>query len=213
MSKVYFFGDARIHLPPMGCYVHPDDHGPGHFLHRPGNHVSGCVRVHDMTRDVCPWDDRELNILPGDPALQYPDWPGHWPLDGQPERIGRLVHRHGWTALGFWDRTGDDRGNCASVLVADGERSGAAMLALFERTFPAIWKRITKAGPIQLHPGNVDPAPKLRIADEPARLRVTLGDLMPAKIKAPTPAETTVTFPESDAHEEPATAPRRRIVR
>lgn len=53
-----------------------------------------------------------------------------------------LSHRDGWTVLGFWDRTGDERGKSCSAFVAHGILTGHEMLAAAESVFPAIWKRL-----------------------------------------------------------------------
>lgn len=55
--------------------------------------------------------------------------------------IAALHHENGWTALAFWDRSGDSRGNSNSVFIAEGEHSFAAMKQIAAEHFPRLWER------------------------------------------------------------------------
>jgi hypothetical protein len=117
--KVYYFG------------VWSPQH-KGHHLHGPlGEFVSN--------ERTIPWSERESLC---------PDW--HLvnrygvgvPLEhAQPQGAGSLHHKGGWTALAFWDRSCDQRGNCASVFFAEGTYQPEQMLALCQLKFPHIWRR------------------------------------------------------------------------
>lgn len=89
-----------------------------------------------------PWRDID-GALAGDPALMDPRMPLHWSIAHQSEGRVRLHRRDGWTAIAFWDRSCDCRGGSNSALFAKGDFTGKEMLTLFERTFPAVWRRIT----------------------------------------------------------------------
>lgn len=62
-----------------------------------------------------------------------------------------MHQKKGWTAIGFWDRTGDNRGNSNSNFIVEGTYSFEDMCHLAEQAFPAIWKRI---GNVTLHSTN-----------------------------------------------------------
>lgn len=61
----------------------------------------------------------------------------------QPEGIATLIHEIGWTALAFWDRSGDDRFKSRSVFVAQGTMTFAKIMVLFSKQFPEIVARPT----------------------------------------------------------------------
>jgi hypothetical protein len=91
------------------------------------------------------------------------DLPWGYDLDGalapqvargeQEQGHARLHHKDGWTALAFWDRSADRRYGSNSAFIAEGTHDFAAMCALAERQFPAVWKRITDAFKIVLVDG------------------------------------------------------------
>lgn len=58
--------------------------------------------------------------------------------------VAALHHKDGWTALSFWDRTGDSRGNSSSTFLA--EREDATyddMVTLACEAFPQVIARLT----------------------------------------------------------------------
>jgi hypothetical protein len=63
--------------------------------------------------------------------------------DSQLEGVCRLHHKDGWTALAFWDRSGDSRRNSCSVVIMKGEHDFATMVEIFEQEFPGIHARCT----------------------------------------------------------------------
>lgn len=124
--EVYYFG----------CWG-----GLGHYLWTPGGRTRNEERM--------PWSLRELDgSLAGDPALADARRPGHW--SDQPEGVVRLHHRAGWTAIAFWDRSQDQRGNSNSAFLARGDLTGEEMIERFELSFPAVWQRITGRFPLVL---------------------------------------------------------------
>ncbi len=70
-----------------------------------------------------------------------------------PQYQGQAVlhQKKGWTAIGFWDRTGDTRGNSNSNFMVEGTFTFDEMCALAKEAFPGIWKRI---GNVTLHSTN-----------------------------------------------------------
>lgn len=77
--------------------------------------------------------------------------PWGWEVDGGlAPRIGRaeapqgraaLHHKGGWTALSFWDRSGDSRGNSSSTFLLEGTLTFAEALAEARERFPVLFKR------------------------------------------------------------------------
>jgi len=66
------------------------------------------------------------------------------PRDGRdelPQGVAALHHRDGWTALSFWDRTGDSRGNSNSTFVLEAELDFDQALALARELFPELFAR------------------------------------------------------------------------
>lgn len=53
----------------------------------------------------------------------------------------------GWTILGVWDRSGDDRGASNSEFFVEGTITLEELKAQAERVFPALWQRLIKAYP------------------------------------------------------------------
>jgi len=72
-------------------------------------------------------------------------WPKHVDavLAPQPDVVGNaaLVHGSGWTALSWWDRSGDSRPNSNTTLVAEGIFTVAEMLMLGRERYPALMAR------------------------------------------------------------------------
>lgn len=54
----------------------------------------------------------------------------------QQEGDGSLWHKAGWTALAWWDRTGDRRPNSNTAIFARGTYTAEQMLALYRARFP-----------------------------------------------------------------------------
>ena len=96
---------------------------------RPGHHI---YNSHGGTADRrgTPWQIWELDtrLAPIDKA----------------ERQGRaqLHQRHGWTAIAFWDRTGDSRAKSNSVVLVNQLLTFTEMLSAFKSIFPAQYNRV-----------------------------------------------------------------------
>lgn len=86
----------------------------------------------------------------GSPFGRYPDGT-LCPEGGQVQGAAILHQKDGWTAIGFWDRTGDDRGNSNSNFIVQGTYSFEEMCKLAQEAYPALWKRFA---PIRLHSMN-----------------------------------------------------------
>lgn len=55
--------------------------------------------------------------------------------------VALLHYKDGWTALAFWDRSGDRRGNSSSTFLFDEELGFAAALARAKAEFPTLFER------------------------------------------------------------------------
>lgn len=101
----------------------------------------------------------------GQPTIETIRWPGNNPwgleIDGglcpggkthagdyspqgaiQNEGEAMLHHKDGWTALAFWDRTGDTRPNSNSAFLIEGTHDFAKMMELSKKLFPMIFVRL-----------------------------------------------------------------------
>ncbi|MGK3995130.1 hypothetical protein [Sorangium sp. So ce1024] len=179
--EVYYFGDGRLQDGP----------GAGHHLWAPSSGHVGWAPPEARRR--LPWTLAELDgRLAGDPALADRRDQRHWASRDQPEGIVRLHRRDGWTAISFWDRSGDGRYSSSSTFVAAGERGAREMVELFRRRFPAIWERITRRFELVLpvEAPRLEPAPRLRFEVPAIRVaaeeRLEIGDV--AEAEEPTEA-------------------------
>lgn len=85
----------------------------------------------------------------------YPRWPGvrgcPWGdvhvdtllcrKGEQTEGLARIHHKDGWTAVGYWDRTGDSRYFSNSNFVAEGTFTFEQMMEMARRHFPDVIRR------------------------------------------------------------------------
>lgn len=100
---------------------------------------------------------------PGGRRIDYLSTPFGYDLDGRVQPVEthdaycrgngipalRLVHRDGWTAVGFWDNTVDSRPKSCGAFVCIGSKNLEQVLAEAKVQFPEIWLRLhggTKAG-------------------------------------------------------------------
>jgi hypothetical protein len=58
-----------------------------------------------------------------------------------PQGHAALHHKAGWTALSFWDRSGDSRGNSSSTFLFEDTLTFDEALAEARERFPALFKR------------------------------------------------------------------------
>lgn len=119
--KVYFFGDGRPRTAQGGHFLYPAD---------PRERKRGVV---------LPWNhgfDKREGVLHLDTGLA----PGG-PKGERTMGVAALHHKGGWTALAFWDCTGDTRGNSNSVVIAEGTHTFNDMKTLAANHFPRVWER------------------------------------------------------------------------
>jgi hypothetical protein len=102
----------------------------GHFLYRPWQPGYMCLSASREQREELPWGDGEL-----DSGLAPQ-------IESQPQGLCKLHHKDGWTALAFWDRSADSRGNSNSVIIAEGAHSFLEMLLIFAENFPVVRDRV-----------------------------------------------------------------------
>jgi hypothetical protein len=97
----------------------------GHYWWAPG--PEPCKRP-----ALCPWVLIDLAALPLPRDHRDAD---------QNEGDGYIRRKDGWTLLGFWDRSVDDRFGSNSVFVVEEDLSANEMMAQARETFPSIWAR------------------------------------------------------------------------
>jgi len=100
---------------------------PGHFLH-----ASTGQRVDERS---VPW--RSLYLVPG--ARDGEMTPRHEQDEGRAE----LHHLDGWTAVGWWDRSGDRRHGSVAVFFVRGTIGAASALSAARAAFPHVFARMT----------------------------------------------------------------------
>lgn len=107
----------------------------GHGLHYPNG------RIVAAENNYSPWtvDELDENWLSDEIGGEK-----------QPQGIATLSHKGGWTALAFWDRSGDDRFESRSVFVAEGTLTFVKLLSICSDQFPDIINRIGQSYSIQL---------------------------------------------------------------
>lgn len=105
---------------------------PGHGFHHPGG------RSAFEAWDVVPWGTSiDARLIPKEKRYS---------LDvnvQQPEGVAHLLHLRGWTALAWWDRSADSRGNSSSVFVFEDVLDYDTAMARARRLFPEVFARIT----------------------------------------------------------------------
>lgn len=81
---------------------------------------------------------------PGDFPWQVQDLDGGMQPTGDYQLLGvaRLHHKADWTAVSFWDRSGDARFNSNGSFVAKGTHNFAEMMALAVEHFSVIVDRV-----------------------------------------------------------------------
>jgi hypothetical protein len=119
-ARTYYFGCLR------GAYGHTQ---AGHFLYAEGptSYTTGVEQPWAVTRNGR-WqhDGLDGSLAPG---------------KDQRQGLVALYHRGGWTALAFWDRSGDSRGNSNSVFLIDRTLAFPEALALARERWPELFER------------------------------------------------------------------------
>ncbi len=125
----------RSHKPRayyFGCW---DPRHAGHGFHIPGGASARSAY------DAVPWSVVEVDgaLAPrvtasGEATRRDPECS---------QGVARLHHRDGWTALSFWDRTGDSRpGSHSTFLLERDDASFDEMVAMARERFPQIMGRL-----------------------------------------------------------------------
>ena len=96
---------------------------PGHYLYAT---TGAKIYKHKLPWKYCSLDS---TLCPTDPK--------------QPEGLAWLHHKDGWTAISFWDRSGDSRRNSNSAFLTEGTYTFTEMLDISKIQFPDIWARFT----------------------------------------------------------------------
>lgn len=73
--------------------------------------------------------------------FEHPDGGLAPKLAAQTEGVAKLHHKGGWTALAFWDRSGDERGNSNSVFFFEGTWTYEQALELAHKYYPESFER------------------------------------------------------------------------
>jgi hypothetical protein len=127
---------------PMKAYYFGYVDG-GHFMHD-----VRLVHVHD---DVVPWKDIDCRLQPGAMLIKATRQYYEASRDQQVQSAGLLHHLDGWTAIAFWDRSGDERHGSNSVFFFDKRLTFDEAVEQARLSFPEIVARMEGAG--RLHEG------------------------------------------------------------
>lgn len=126
--RAFYFGCAR------GVWGRRD---VGHFMYEPGGRQS------DHWNSVGPFDGIDSQLAPvsryGRLGFRGDGQNGHG--DEYPNGVAALHHKDGWTALAFWDNTGDSRGNSNSNFFFDETLDFEAAVAAAREHFPELFER------------------------------------------------------------------------
>lgn len=118
--------------------------GTGHYLWTPdGRRTYDAPLPASLSRrhlDDSLFGDPALADLSGTRRGEPPRWPGD--EAHQPQGVARLTHLDGWTVLGWWDRTGDQRFGSNSAFLARGTLTAEELARLGAETFPGVWARV-----------------------------------------------------------------------
>ncbi len=118
--SAFYFGCAR------GVWGHRE---AGHYFYAPGG------RSAREAEAVNPWGHVDGKLAPREyEGRSAPECP---------QGVAALHHKDGWTALAFWDRTGDSRGNSNSTFLFDATLTFEEALAAARENFPALFERFT----------------------------------------------------------------------
>ena len=77
-----------------------------------------------------PWEHIDAKLAP---MLRY--------REEAPQGHAALHHKDGWTALAFWDRSGDSRGNSNSTFLLEGTLTFDQARVVARDVFPALFER------------------------------------------------------------------------
>lgn len=120
------------------------------MFEKPVVYFFGCMRgVDGYTEAGHYW--RASNGTRAHPTVfeKYPD--GTLCPEGGNRGAAVLHQKEGWTAIGFWDCTGDSRSGSNSNFIVHGTYTFEEMCQLAAEAYPALWKRF---GKVTLHGTN-----------------------------------------------------------
>jgi hypothetical protein len=102
----------------------------GHFMHNIwGQHVHPAL----------PWEVIDGVLQPGAEKKRHPH--DFVPIEEQVEGLAHIHYKDGWTALSFWDRSGDSRGGSNSNFFFKGTYTFEQMVDLAKECFHTVWAR------------------------------------------------------------------------
>lgn len=104
----------------------------GHYMHDAG--------LRHSWEAPQPWKRIDGVLQPGCTFTKYIGWKSP---RKQPEGLAAIHHKDGWTALSFWDRSVDKRGNCNSTFFFKGTHRFGTMCQLAGKHFPSVWSRFS----------------------------------------------------------------------
>jgi len=120
-------------------YFGPWD-GAGHYLHdERGHHIWG------EAKGSLPWgDEADGNLQPhfDNCARKRSSYKRYCSCGSGPEGVAIIHHKNGWTALSFWDRSVDTRGNCNSTYFAEGTFTFDEMVVMAKERFAYRWNKM-----------------------------------------------------------------------
>lgn len=131
----------------FGCYAFGDPRDGGHFWYGPHRSSSNGedrvflrdARLQHVDVKYAPMTEMFVNYDPN-----YARKPIE---ETQPQSAVAMHYVNGWTAAGFWDRTGDDRGGSHGVFVERGRWLFKVMMEIAKRDHPKLVKRIEERPP------------------------------------------------------------------
>jgi hypothetical protein len=125
-NKVYFFGCAK-----------PFSDG-GHYLYwRP------FYEDYELEKTI-PWRLGELDG--GLAPVRNPWCKDSYRRQECPQGVTSVTHKGGWTALSFWDRTGDSRGASSSTFLINRIVDFEQGIEYAKASWPQLFKRFEEAG-------------------------------------------------------------------
>jgi hypothetical protein len=89
-----------------------------------------------MGHRFCPWTEGQID---GKLQPQESRASGKYQVEG----VALVHHKDGWTALSFWDRSVDRRGNCNSTYFAEGIYGFDQMVSMARVRFAKRWEVMT----------------------------------------------------------------------
>jgi hypothetical protein len=122
---------------PTMFYFGPWDRA-GHYLHDESGNT-----VWDRRKVGLPWgDEADGGIQPHFEGCRLSKYSRFCACGSGPEGVALLLHKDGWTALTFWDRSVDKRSACSSTYFAEGTFTFDEMVELAKDRFAFRWNKM-----------------------------------------------------------------------